>query len=90
MNDSVGVSKAFNASDNGTLTSSMNKKKSPSYDIFHSNENHGGSRNRLLFIRKQQVIENNQNKLDAADETKPKVNTRRLNLITNTAMENGR
>ena len=65
-------------------------KPSSATNIFDSNENHGGSRNRLLFLRKQQVIENNQNKLDESDSTKPKMNTRRLNLITNTEMENGR
>ncbi len=54
-------------------------------------ENHGGSRNRLLFIRKQRIIEGNQQLLDYADSKNPPLhNTRRMNLITNTDIENGR
>lgn len=61
------------------------------HNIFGNNENHGGSRNRLLFMRKQQVIEGNQTKLDIADSLKgPGMNTRRMNLITNVEIENGR
>jgi len=59
-------------------------------DCMNPAENHGGSRKRLMFIRKQRVIEGNQSKLDFSDSLKPHVNTRRANLITNTEIENGR
>lgn len=59
-------------------------------DSMGAPEHHGGSRKRLMFIRKQRVIEGNQSKLDYADSLKPHFNTRRANLITNTEIENGR
>ena len=49
---------------------------------------HGGSRKRLMFSRKQIVREGNQDKLDCADSIKPHYNTRKSNMITNIAMEN--
>jgi len=49
---------------------------------------HGGSRKRLMFSRKQIVREGNQDKLDYADSLKPHYNTRKSNMITNIAMEN--
>ncbi len=49
---------------------------------------HGGSRKRLLFSRRQGTLEGNQAKLDIADAKRPQINTRRLNLITNVAVEN--
>lgn len=49
---------------------------------------HGGSRKRLMFSRKQIVREGNQDKLDFADSVKPHYNTRKSNMITNIAMEN--
>jgi hypothetical protein len=66
-------------------------KDSAAYNIFGENDNHGGSRQRLLFTRKQRVIEGNQMKLDAADfKNGPVMNNRRMNLITNVEIENGR
>lgn len=53
-------------------------------------EDHGGSRKRLLFSRRQKVTEDNQRLLDVADARRPMMNTRRQNLITNVEMENGR
>ena len=76
--------------DRAKNTSSWTKDSS-SYNIFGENDNHGGSRNRLLFTRKQRVIEGNQTKLDAADfKNGPVMNNRRMNLITNVEIENGR
>jgi hypothetical protein len=49
---------------------------------------HGGSRKRLLFSRRQIATESNQAKLDFADSKKIMPNTRRMNLITNVAVEN--
>lgn len=49
---------------------------------------HGGSRKRLMFSRRQLDIENNERKMAEADAKKPLVNTRRLALITNVAIEN--
>jgi len=51
-------------------------------------DEHGGSRKRLLFSRRQATIESNQAKLDIAEAQKEKVNTKRKNLITNVAFEN--
>jgi len=52
-------------------------------------DNHGGSRKRLMFSRKQATCEGNQVKMIEAEARKPnKVNTRRLALITNVAIEN--
>ncbi len=65
--------------------------KLPGVDSMGPNENHGGSRKRLLFIRKQRTVEGNQFLLDAADALhSPLHNTRRSNLITNIDIENGR
>ena len=49
---------------------------------------HGGSRKRLMFSRKQIVREGNQDKLDYSDSLKPHYNTRKSNMITNIAIEN--
>lgn len=49
---------------------------------------HGGSRKRLLFSRKQATLMANQAKMDAAEAKKTPINTRRLALITNVAIEN--
>lgn len=52
-------------------------------------DNHGGSRKRLMFSRRQATCEGNQVKMIEAEARKPnKVNTRRLALITNVAIEN--
>ena len=52
-------------------------------------DNHGGSRKRLMFSRKQATCEGNQVKMIEAEARKPnKTNTRRLALITNVAIEN--
>jgi len=70
---------------------SIHMKHSASYNIFGTNDDHGGSRNRLLFTRKQRDIEGNQMKLDLADARKgPGMSTKRMNLITNMDIENGR
>lgn len=66
-------------------------KATAAHNIFGENDNHGGSRQRLLFTRRQRVIEGNQMKLDAADfKNGPAMNNRRMNLITNVEIENGR
>ena len=49
---------------------------------------HGGSRKRLLFTRKEIVKLENQAKSDQLAASMPFVNTKRVNLITNTAIEN--
>lgn len=49
---------------------------------------HGGSRKRLMFTRRQGVREECQARMDAAESLKPSVNTRRLKLITNIDAEN--
>lgn len=51
-------------------------------------ESHGGSRKRLLFSRRQQTIESNGGKMEVALARKPPVDTKRMSLITNTAIEN--
>lgn len=51
-------------------------------------EEHGGSRKRLLFTRKEIVKLENQAKSDQLAASMPFVNTKRVNLITNTAIEN--
>jgi hypothetical protein len=49
---------------------------------------HGGSRSRLLFTRKEIMRCENQDKLDRIIDAKPMANTRRRSLITNVAIEN--
>eukprot|EP00606_Chrysophyceae_sp_TOSAG23-5_P000457 GSChrysophyteH2.ASY1.ANO1.716.1 assembled CDS len=49
---------------------------------------HGGSRKRLMFSRKQIALENNTDKMATAELKREKPNTRRMALITNVAMEN--
>lgn len=49
---------------------------------------HGGSRNRLLFTRKEIMRQETSMIMDKSIEGKPKANTRRVNLITNMAIEN--
>jgi hypothetical protein len=51
-------------------------------------DDHGGSRKRLMFSRKQRQVEINTEKMRVADEKKVMPNTRRMNLITNVAVEN--
>jgi hypothetical protein len=51
-------------------------------------EDHGGSRKRLMFTRKQRVVEDNTERMRIADEKKVMPNTRRMDLITNVAVEN--
>ena len=51
-------------------------------------DDHGGSRKRLMFTRKQRVVEDNTLRMRVADEKKVMPNTRRMNLITNVAVEN--
>jgi len=49
---------------------------------------HGGSRKRLMFSRKQITLENNLEKMAISESLRPKPDTRRMALITNVAMEN--
>ena len=49
---------------------------------------HSGSRNRLLFIRKEKSRVYGDEKMELAVSKIPKVNTKRSNLITNVAVEN--
>lgn len=49
---------------------------------------HGGSRKRLMFSRRQISREVAQDKMIQADAKKPPVFTRRVNLITDPAVEN--
>lgn len=49
---------------------------------------HGGSRKRLVFSRKQIALENNLEKMAIAESKRKKPDTRRMALITNVAMEN--
>jgi len=51
-------------------------------------DNHGGSRKRLLFSRRQGVINMNNEKLDETERANPHFNFCRSNLITNVAIEN--
>lgn len=51
-------------------------------------DDHGGSRKRLLFTRKQATCEGNEAKLAVAHSKMSMPNTRRMNLITNVAVEN--
>jgi len=51
-------------------------------------EEHGGSRKRLLFTRKEAMRIDSQAKLEKILDSKPTVNTRRVHLITNVAIEN--
>lgn len=49
---------------------------------------HGGSRNRLLFTRKEIMRQETSKIIDDVIDKRPKANTRRRNLITNVAIEN--
>jgi len=49
---------------------------------------HGGSRKRLMFSRRQIALENNEQKMAVSEASRAKPNTRRMALITNVAMEN--
>ena len=49
---------------------------------------HGGSRKRLMFSRKQAVLTTNEGKMTEAQNKVKMPNTRRMSLITNVAMEN--
>lgn len=51
-------------------------------------DDHGGSRKRLMFSRKQRQCEINEEKMRVADAKRVMPNTRRMNLITNVAVEN--
>ena len=51
-------------------------------------DDHGGSRKRLLFTRRQATCEGNEAKLEVAYSKMTMPNTRRMNLITNVAVEN--
>lgn len=51
-------------------------------------DDHGGSRSRLLFTRKEIMRCENQDKLDRIIDAKPMQQTRRRSLITNVAIEN--
>ena len=54
----------------------------------YSLEDHGGSRKRLMFSRRQGMREDCQSRMDAAQSLKTTTNTRRLKLITNIEAEN--
>jgi len=54
----------------------------------YSLEDHGGSRKRLMFTRRQGMREECQARMDVAHAEKPLANTRRLKLITNIDAEN--
>jgi len=54
----------------------------------HGLTDHGGSRKRLMFSRRQSDREQCQGMMDTHYEQQPSVNTRRLKLITNIAAEN--
>ncbi len=49
---------------------------------------HGGSRKRLMFSRRQIATDHNTELMSKADEKRTKPNTRRMALITNAAIEN--
>ena len=49
---------------------------------------HCGSRNRLLFIRKEKSRVHGDDKMQMSIAKMPKINTKRSNLITNVAVEN--
>lgn len=49
---------------------------------------HGGSRHRLLFARQQTSKEAAHDRLEASNDRKPTVDTRRLKLITDVSIEN--
>jgi hypothetical protein len=49
---------------------------------------HGGSRKRLMFSRRQVALENNAEKMAVAEAKVMKPDTRRMALITNVALEN--
>ncbi len=49
---------------------------------------HGGSRKRLMFSRRQVALENNAEKMAVAEAKVVKPDTRRMALITNVALEN--
>ena len=51
-------------------------------------DDHGGSRKRLMFSRRQRQSEINEEKMRVADAKRVMPNTRRMNLITNVAVEN--
>lgn len=51
-------------------------------------DDHGGSRQRLLFTRKEIMRCENQDKINSIIDQKPKAQTRRVNLITNMSIEN--
>ena len=49
---------------------------------------HNGSRNRLMFIRREVAREHGDSKMEIAVNSIPKINTKRSNLITNVSVEN--
>ena len=49
---------------------------------------HAGSRKRLMFSRREAARVIGENKMAIAESDKPKVNTRRSNMITNVSVEN--
>jgi len=51
-------------------------------------QDHSGSRNRLLFMRKEVSRVYGDHKMEESVARIPKVNTKRSNLITNVAVEN--
>jgi hypothetical protein len=51
-------------------------------------DDHGGSRKRLMFSRRQMQTTINENKMAIAESRREKPNTRRMALITNVALEN--
>eukprot|EP01041_Mallomonas_annulata_P009847 gene9846-20482_t len=60
----------------------------PRFTSSYGLEDHGGSRRRLLFSRKQKATEGCQVKLETALSSKPRLDTRRHCLITNPSVEN--
>ena len=51
-------------------------------------DDHNGSRNRLMFIRREVARAYGDAKMEVAVSSIPKINTKRSNLITNVSIEN--
>ena len=49
---------------------------------------HNGSRNRLMFMRREVARVYGDSKMEIAVNLIPKINTKRSNLITNASVEN--
>lgn len=51
-------------------------------------DDHNGSRNRLMFMRREVARVYGDSKMEIAVNLIPKINTKRSNLITNASVEN--